>query len=1020
MSSDISRQRFNPANDFSGVLMQQGRVQLDADWNEWNDIRDRRWRSETIDIIGRCVVPLQTPNGFQIQINGSSFTIGPGRIYVDGLQAENHGAGDPQFDPVLAESAGPDPLPYEAQPYLPNAPALPNDGGPHLVYLDVWEREVTSIEDPALVENAVGVDTTSRVQTAWQVRVLPNVGSNATCGAPDETLPGWLEITAPSAGRLTTAAVGVATSDDPCLIPPSGGYRGLENRTYRVEIHEGGAVGAATFKWSRDNASIATGVSAIENDTTLTVDRAVWDSARRFSPGDWVEITDDWREFSGAPGDIRRIASVVDATRTITLDSGLTSGAFPVSGQNLTDPARHTRIKRWDQSGLVKESNGNTYVDLDASGGSGLIEVPDAGTSLILEDGVEVTFTVAPSGSGVFRSGDYWIFVARTADASVEALAAAPPRGVHHHYGRLGLITFPSTVVDCRTFWPPSLGEGESCDCTVCVTAEEHNSGQLTIQTAVNQLLQSGGTICLGPGIFNLREPVNLTGAKGIRIRGQGAATIVLQPRSQSAFIFNEAFWCTLDYLTIQCPIPGFEAAIAISDSVGLTIERIIVAATAQGTVPPAGISLSGAFIGETHLRDNLIWANTGVIFTPNEKAGEWLLLGGFSCERNFFQCSQCGIRLDGTIYYGSDTLLARNLIAGTTSSGISATGVAVPRLQICGNTINPAKGDGIVVGTGGADVIGNQVNNVSDGAGQSGIRIVKGNSSLLAQPIVVRGNLLQNLQANGLTIEVLVGFLTVAENTFSSLGGYGIVMLEGGVAFAVRVLGNEFLNVANATTAVGLAAFDVGAIYLPAVFESAVSGNTITNVGANAPLAKTIFAIRVDNGVDLRVSDNTITDLGPADAFATRAIAIFVNGALVNIEIADNLVKRRAIGTTGNDNSPWQAIAIVGGSAGIVANSLHGFGSAPIVSAQLSGSCRFSDNHCTDTNELLSAEVALEANSVIAANNRIEGPARAHSLEITASARSFTVLGNIVSGEIFVNGAGIAPPWQPLNVVFV
>ncbi len=61
MSSDISRQRFNPTNDFSSVLMQQGRVQLDADWNEGNDILDRHWRSETIDIIGRCVVPLETP-----------------------------------------------------------------------------------------------------------------------------------------------------------------------------------------------------------------------------------------------------------------------------------------------------------------------------------------------------------------------------------------------------------------------------------------------------------------------------------------------------------------------------------------------------------------------------------------------------------------------------------------------------------------------------------------------------------------------------------------------------------------------------------------------------------------------------------------------------------------------------------------------------------------------------------------------------------------------------------------------
>ena len=329
MSSDISRQRFNPTNDFQNVLMQQGRVQLDAEWNEWNEILDRRWRSETIDIIGRCVVPLETPDGFEIQLSGGSLTIGRGRIYVHGLQAENHGAGDLEFDAILAESRGLDPLPYDEQPYYPNPETLPETGGPHLVYVDVWEREVTAVEDPGLREVALGgPDTTTRLQTAWQVRVLPDVGTGTTCATPDEQLKGWLDVTRPSSGRLTTAGVGVATPDDPCLIPPSGGYRGLENRTYRVEIHDGGEVGDATFKWSRDNASVATGVSAIIGDLTLTVDRAVWDSVRRFSPGDWVEVTDDWREFSGAPGEIRQIDTVDDASRSIALKAASDRRAF--------------------------------------------------------------------------------------------------------------------------------------------------------------------------------------------------------------------------------------------------------------------------------------------------------------------------------------------------------------------------------------------------------------------------------------------------------------------------------------------------------------------------------------------------------------------------------------------------------------------------------------------------------------------------------------------------------------------
>ena len=56
---------------------------------------------------------------------------------------------------------------------LPRARRRCPTAGRHLAYLDVWQREVTTLEDPDLVEIAVGVDTTARSQTAWQVRVLP-------------------------------------------------------------------------------------------------------------------------------------------------------------------------------------------------------------------------------------------------------------------------------------------------------------------------------------------------------------------------------------------------------------------------------------------------------------------------------------------------------------------------------------------------------------------------------------------------------------------------------------------------------------------------------------------------------------------------------------------------------------------------------------------------------------------------------------------------------------------------------
>jgi len=131
MSGDYSRQRFDVKNDFSGVLMQQGRVQLDADWNELVAILDRRLRAETTDIIGRAVVPKETPDGFRIQIVTGALTIGRGRMYVDGLLAENHGKAPMDFDPILAEQRGTLPLPYSEQPYFPEvaiaAPAPSSD-----------------------------------------------------------------------------------------------------------------------------------------------------------------------------------------------------------------------------------------------------------------------------------------------------------------------------------------------------------------------------------------------------------------------------------------------------------------------------------------------------------------------------------------------------------------------------------------------------------------------------------------------------------------------------------------------------------------------------------------------------------------------------------------------------------------------------------------------------------------------------------------------------------------------------
>src|SRR5512143_3728390 len=94
MKGDFSRLTFDALKHYVGVLHQQGRVWLDADWNE--DVFDRLslLEQETFDIIGACGVP-DPHTAFAIKVNAkspASFAIsgGPGprgRYYVDGILA---------------------------------------------------------------------------------------------------------------------------------------------------------------------------------------------------------------------------------------------------------------------------------------------------------------------------------------------------------------------------------------------------------------------------------------------------------------------------------------------------------------------------------------------------------------------------------------------------------------------------------------------------------------------------------------------------------------------------------------------------------------------------------------------------------------------------------------------------------------------------------------------------------------------------------------------------------------------
>jgi hypothetical protein len=397
MKSDATRITFDPANLFSRVILQQGRVSLDADHNEQVEILLHYVRTLARDLIG----PFGGPQGggFEVDVQKGRLVLTPGRYYVDGILVEN-----------------PETCAYDEQPMYP----LPDDDPLKLLtgdspqqrfwlYLDVWERHVSWIEEPAIREVALGgPDTCTRSKVVWQLKALPSdaTGDNFPC---TDGLGGLVTL---SPGALEARLDDGPAADDPCVMPPEVRYRGTENQLYRVEIHRGGTQEEnPAFKWSRDNGSVATAIESVAGDTIEVT------HTRGFAAGDWVELSDDELDLQGRPGVLVPLARVENGTL-------VTEPGAIEEPERWAHADRHPKVRRWDQTA-------NEDVVLD----DGAVPV-QMGDWMDLEDGVQVRFA-----TGEYRTGDYWLIPARL-DGSLEWPEGEelPPRGIEHHYAPLGFV----------------------------------------------------------------------------------------------------------------------------------------------------------------------------------------------------------------------------------------------------------------------------------------------------------------------------------------------------------------------------------------------------------------------------------------------------------------------------------------------------------------------------------------------------------------------------------------------------
>ena len=566
-TKDISRFLFQPRKRYSGVRMQQGRVILDADWNESERIDDEEARRTLVDVICAKGTSNQgflvgQPTDAEVTLpSGDSvptydFPFHNGSFYLGGLRFESQTEGDPETflrqDDWLQIDASSDTLP--SRPVNLTPVKVRHD----LVYLRGWEQCVSAVEDSELLERALGTDASVRNRRMRRVEVLTNVPE--TCAEAFDALKQALTAPIPpdpggphefddenfelkSKARLTVVPDPAGITDDPCKPAVPGGYLGADNQTIRVQL-----TATNRFIWGFDNAAPLYRVQ-VEDSVGgprrkikfLTLPR---DQAAQALKGQAVELI-PWgallpnqekiAELQGRFFTVETSYDPEDDSLTITQE---------VPQQWIDWLAGHNQF--WsDRDPADKQQY--FYLRL-LTGGSGDAADP----THAFTPGVEVP--LGQTGLKVKFShhglpGDFWIIAARPNTPNLvvpwELLDEAPPFGPRYFFAPLALIRWQKvgeqppvpSVQDCRKTFRPLCDINGCCTITVGNGVSSHGDFE-TIEEAVDHLPPTGGEVCLLPGLHEAN--VRIVRRRNITIKGcDKQTTVIPRPSNREAPIFH-------------------------------------------------------------------------------------------------------------------------------------------------------------------------------------------------------------------------------------------------------------------------------------------------------------------------------------------------------------------------------------------------------------------------------------------------------------------------------------------------